>query len=85
MSKPKIKEALIFYSWLLLNLVNVVAVFGVQSILSGLAKDVQDPHTRVRLALLEVIGFGFSVILSYFVFRFTISKVILPKISFAHD
>ena len=85
MSKPKIKEALIFYSWLLLNLVNVVAVFGVQSVLSGLAKDVQDPHTRVRLALLEVIGFVFGLILSYFVFRFTISKVILPKISFSHD
>jgi phosphotransferase system glucose/maltose/N-acetylglucosamine-specific IIC component len=93
METPKIKEERIFYCWLILNLINIIAIFGtnsiISSIVSGLIASSHDPHNRERIAVLDfilgVVGFLFILILSYLVFRFTILKFLLPKNSTSND
>ena len=84
MNTPKIKGIHVLISWLIFTLARTCWSIAFADILAvtGLSKD---QGTRIQHALVLAAFSLVSLIVSYFIYKFVVTRFVLPKILFQND
>jgi len=81
MNTPKIKELYIVIAWLVFMLASFVVGYIGHSLILSVPHGFFDQDSKLLHAIAKLIGYSTSLIVSYFIFRIIVAKLIVPKVS----